>query len=241
MTPECVMCYPTLCAQPAAARLSQAGGRENPPSFLLPLHNFVPYPAPWKASKETSTTVTTQSLLDVLIWILFELLELTLAWTVLKTLTGVDWLDPAVPFVGGASPALQAFILQTKRNITLQQIQPAAWSCKYLLRGKTLLWFHPKEVFFFFLILRRGRLKTKQETWNYCCKLSLFISGFQAWRKQNLLSGCVTVKSKKKNKPNSTQTKPKTELGVWGWSRKRVVGSASLGVAGWSCKICGFR
>ena len=35
--------------------------------------------APWEAWKETSITVTTQSLLHVLIWILFELLELTLA------------------------------------------------------------------------------------------------------------------------------------------------------------------
>lgn len=78
MTPLRVRRYPTLCVQQEpAAGLRGAGGR-SAAAFLR--ENFVPPGRSLESLKgNTSITVTTQSLLYVLIWILFELLELTLA------------------------------------------------------------------------------------------------------------------------------------------------------------------
>lgn len=66
-----------VCSEGRSDQAVRAGGRR---AVFLPLQELCPLrPLLGKPDRKRSITVTTQSLLPVLIWILFELLELTLA------------------------------------------------------------------------------------------------------------------------------------------------------------------
>jgi len=203
MTPLGVMHYPTLCVQKEpATKLRGAGGRRAV-AFLC--KNFVPYGCSLgslEGNKHHSDNTIPSACAN-----------LDFVWTFgadlgLNCVKNPDWCGltwPRRPICPPCQPYPQPLtsshyftdIKETQHYGRYSQRARAAST--YLQANSPLI----SSQGSFFFSLQKGLTENQARNWNYCCRLSVFISGFQAWRERGEkktfwdLSRGVTVKNQK--------------------------------------------